>query len=56
MNRNADKFDNYLAEKSEDYPRYTTFALTQYEYDGRYSQDDDAADYIRVPRMFATIS
>lgn len=56
MNQYDDRFDKYLDEKSDDYARYTTFALTQYEYDGRYSQDDDAADYIRVPRIFATNS
>lgn len=56
MSRYNDKFDTYLDELADITPRYTTLAQTQYEYDGRYSQDDDAADYIRVPHMFTVVS
>ena len=34
-----------------EYDRYTTFAQTQKDYNGCYSQDDDAADHIRIPRL-----
>ena len=56
MSRNDEKNATYLYEYADNTPRYTNFAHTQYEYDGRYSQDDDAADYIRVPRMFTVVS
>ena len=34
-----------------EYDRYTTFAQTQLEYNGCLSQDDDALDHIRFPRL-----
>jgi len=36
---------------NKEYDRYTTFAQTQKDYNGCYSQDDDAADHIRIPRL-----
>lgn len=56
MSRYDEKYIDNLDEMADNTPRYTTLAHTQYEYDGRYPQDDDAADYIRVPRIYTVVS
>lgn len=56
MSRYDDKFDTMWQKDMDITPRNTTLVQTQYEYEGQYPQDDDAADYIRVPRMFTVVS
>jgi len=46
-----DEYDKDCYIITGEYDRYTTFAQTQLEYNGCLSQDDDALDHIRFPRL-----